>query len=175
MTERLKAKESTVQAGASAEEDVGAEGTAQQSKLVEVALDATRLGRSGGDGLEPGSTMRTLETVEAAEAATSARDVGQENVEETRNMGETPRDARREGEALPGLRTAREEPPQQSLQQRQEERPLELQLEAEQRELGQLEGPVGEAEQRTVVPPPDAQVEVPASGGQSRPKGRHRR
>jgi hypothetical protein len=41
---------------------------------------------------------------------------------------------------IPGLRSEREELPQQLLQQHQEERPLEPQLEAEQRELGQLEG-----------------------------------
>jgi hypothetical protein len=49
--------------------------------------------------------MRTLETVEATEAATFARDVGQADVEETRNTG-------REGEVLPGLWTEREKPPQ---------------------------------------------------------------
>jgi hypothetical protein len=51
--------------------------------------------------------MRTLETVEAA---TSARDAEQVDVEETRNVVETPQDARREGEVLPRLRTEREEP-----------------------------------------------------------------
>jgi hypothetical protein len=34
--------------------------------------------------------MRAQETIEAGEAATSARDAGQADVEETRNMGETP-------------------------------------------------------------------------------------
>jgi hypothetical protein len=60
-----------------------------------------------------GSTTRTLETVEAAEAATSTRDAGQVDMEETRNMGETPRDAGRKGEVLRRLRTELEEPPQQ--------------------------------------------------------------
>jgi hypothetical protein len=80
--------------------------------------------------------MRTLETVEAIEAATSARDARLPDVEETRNAGETPRDAGKEGEVLPGLRIEQEEPPQQPLQQQQEEQPLEPQPEAEQRELG---------------------------------------
>jgi hypothetical protein len=38
---------------------------------------------------------------------------------------------------------AREKPPQQSPQQRQEEQSLELQLKSEERELGKPEGPVG--------------------------------
>jgi hypothetical protein len=48
--------------------------------------------------------MRTLESVEAAEAATSACDTGQADVEETRNVGETPRDVGKEEEALLVLR-----------------------------------------------------------------------
>jgi hypothetical protein len=92
---------------------VGARDAAQQSELVEVAPGATGLGQSGGDGREPGSTTRTLETVEVGEAATSVRDAGQADVEETRNVGETLRDARREGEVLPGLRMEWEELPQQ--------------------------------------------------------------
>jgi hypothetical protein len=40
--------------------------------------------------------MRTLEIIEATEAATSAHDAEQADVEETRNMGETPRNAGRE-------------------------------------------------------------------------------
>jgi hypothetical protein len=55
--------------------------------------------------------MRTVESVEAAEAATSARDTRQADVEETRNVGETPRDAGKEEEVLLGLRAKREEPP----------------------------------------------------------------
>jgi hypothetical protein len=100
--------------------------------------------------------MRTLETIEDAEATTSARDTRQADVEETRNVGETPRDAGKEGEALPGLQTKWEEPPQQPPQQQQEERPLEPQPEAEQRELGQPEGSLGEAEREAIVLPPDA-------------------
>jgi hypothetical protein len=57
--------------------------------LVEVTPGAIGLGWFGGDGLEPGSTMRTLEIVKAVEATTSARDAKQADVEETRNMGET--------------------------------------------------------------------------------------
>jgi hypothetical protein len=106
-------------------------------------------------------TTRILETVEAGEAATFARDAGQADVEEARNMGETLQDARREEEELPELWTERDEPPQW---QRQEERPPQPQPEAEQRELGQPEGLVGEAKQEAAVPPPDAQTEVLASG-----------
>jgi hypothetical protein len=47
--------------------------------------------------------MRTLETVKVVGAVTSARDAGQADVEETRNVGETPRDAGREGDVLSGL------------------------------------------------------------------------
>jgi hypothetical protein len=44
------------------------------------------------------STTRTLETVEAGKAATSARDAGQADVEETRNVVETPQDVGKEEE-----------------------------------------------------------------------------
>jgi hypothetical protein len=43
-TESLKAKESAVQAGTSAEEDIRAEDATQQSESVEAALGATELG-----------------------------------------------------------------------------------------------------------------------------------
>jgi hypothetical protein len=115
--------------------------------------------------------MRTLDTVEAGEAAAFAHDTGQADAEETRNMGETLRDAGREGEVLPGLQTEREEPPQQPPQQRQEERPPHPQPEAKQLELGQPKGPVGKTEREVVMPPLDAQVEVPASGGPLPPQG----
>jgi hypothetical protein len=80
--------------------------------LVEAAPSAIGLGWSGGDGREPGSTARTLETVEATYVATSARDAGRVDVEETRNMVETPHDAEREGEVLLELWTKWGEPPQ---------------------------------------------------------------
>jgi hypothetical protein len=96
MMERLKSTESSVQASGSVEEAVGAEEATRQPELVEAASDATRLGWSGGDGCELGSTMRTLETVEAMVAATSACDVGQADVVETRNVEETPRDVGQE-------------------------------------------------------------------------------
>jgi hypothetical protein len=89
-TERLKAKESAVQAGASAEEDVEAGDATQQYESVEAAPGATELGRSRGDGQELGSTLRTLEIIETEEATTSARDAGQADAEDTRNVGETP-------------------------------------------------------------------------------------
>jgi hypothetical protein len=92
-------------------------------------------------------------------------------VEETKNVGKTPRDVGKEGEVLPGLQTEWEEPPQQPSQQRQEERPLEPQSKVGQHELGQLEGPVGEAERGMVVPPLDAQAEVPTSGGRLSTQG----
>jgi hypothetical protein len=91
--------------------------------------------------------------------------------DETRNVEEAPQDAGREEVVLPRLRTVQEEPPQQPPQQRQEEQPLELQPEAEQRELGQPEGLVGQVEQRTAVSPPDARVEVSASRGLVSPQG----
>jgi hypothetical protein len=131
VTEQLKVKESIAQAGASAEADVGAGGAAQRFESIEVAPDATRLGRSGGEGRKPGSPMRTLEAVEAMKAATSAHDVGQADVGETRNAGELPRGAGKEGEVLPGPRAEREELPQQPPQQQQEERLLESQSKAE--------------------------------------------
>jgi hypothetical protein len=115
--------------------------------------------------------MRTLESVEAAEAATSTCDTRQADVEETRNVGETPRDAGKEEEALLVLRVEWEEPPQQPSQQQQEERPLEPQPEVEQHELGQPEGPLDEVEQEAVVLPPDAQAGTPASGGPLPPQG----
>jgi hypothetical protein len=94
--ERLKSTGSSVRAGGSVEE------AARRPELAEAAPDATGLGRSGGDGRGPGSTVRTLETVEATEAATSAQDAGQADVEGTRNAGEAPRDAGKEGEVLSG-------------------------------------------------------------------------
>jgi ubiquitin len=89
-TEQLKSTGSSVQAGGSVEEAVGAEEAARQPELVEAAPNATGLGRSRGDGHEPGLTVRTLETVEATEAATSAHDAGQADVEGTRNEGKAP-------------------------------------------------------------------------------------
>jgi hypothetical protein len=88
VTEQLKAKEVVAKAGAGAEGGTRVGDAAQQSEPVEAAPSATGLGRSGGDGQEPGSTTRTLETVEAGEAMTSACDIGQVNAEETRNMVE---------------------------------------------------------------------------------------
>jgi hypothetical protein len=90
VTERLKLMGSSIQAGASVEEDIGTEEAARRPELVEAAPGASRLGRFGGDGHEQGSTVGTLEAIEAEEATTSARDVGQADVVETRNMGETP-------------------------------------------------------------------------------------
>jgi hypothetical protein len=52
--------------------------------------------------------MRTLETIEAGKAATFAHDVGQADVEETRDMVETPQDAGKE-EELPELQIEWEE------------------------------------------------------------------
>jgi hypothetical protein len=158
--ERLKAKEAIIKAGAGNEGGTRVGDTAQRSESVEAAPGATGVGRSVGDGQEPRSTTRTLETVEAREAATSARDAGQAGAEQTRNVVETPWDV------------GKEEEPQQHQQQRQEERPSQPQLEAEQHELGQLEGPVGEAEREAAVLPPDAQAEALAS--QFRPQGRCR-
>jgi hypothetical protein len=103
-------KEAIVKAGASAQEGAGAGDAAQQPEQVEAAPSVSRLDRSGGDGQEPGSTMRTLETVEACEAATSARDAGQAVVEETRSVVETPQDAGKEEEELPELQAEWEEP-----------------------------------------------------------------
>jgi hypothetical protein len=99
-TERLKAKESTIQAGARAKEDIRAEDSTQQSELVESSLGTTGLGRFRGDGQEPGSTTRTLETIKGGDAATSTHDAGLADVEETREVMETPRDAGREEELL---------------------------------------------------------------------------
>jgi hypothetical protein len=115
-----------------------------------------------------------VRTLEATEATTSAHDVGQADVEGTRNAGEAPRDARKEGEVLPGPQMGREEPPRQPPQQHQEERPLEPQPEAEWHEPGQPKEPAGEAEQEAVVLAPEAQEEVLARGGRSHPKGRRR-
>jgi hypothetical protein len=97
-TERLKVKEAAVKAGASAQVGAGVGDAAQEPKQVEVASGTTRLDGSEGDGQEPGSTTRTLETVKAGKAATSARDVSQADVEETRNVVETPQDAGKEEE-----------------------------------------------------------------------------
>jgi cytochrome c len=91
--ERLKAKEADVKAEVSAKEGTRVGDAAPRSEPVEVAPGAIGLSQSEGDGQEPGSTTRTRETVEAGKAATSARDVGQTDVEETRNVVETLRDA----------------------------------------------------------------------------------
>jgi hypothetical protein len=71
VTERLKSKESTVQASGSAEKGVGAGDAARRPKLVEDALGASGFGQSEDDGRESGSTTRVPETVEAREVATS--------------------------------------------------------------------------------------------------------
>jgi hypothetical protein len=107
--ERLKAREATVKAGASAQEGARVGDASQQPEQVEAALGATRLDRSRGDGQELGSTMRTPKTVEAGKAATSARDAGQADMEETRNVVEASQDAGKE-EELPKLHTEQEEP-----------------------------------------------------------------
>jgi hypothetical protein len=130
--EQLKAKEVIVKATACTEGGAGLGDAAQQPESVEAAPGATKLDRSGGDGQEPGSTTRTLEAIEAGEAATSTRDAGHTDVEQTRNVVETPWDAGKEEEPSE-LWSEREEPQQQ---QRQEERLPQPQPEAEQRELG---------------------------------------
>jgi hypothetical protein len=122
VTERLKAKEATIKAGASAQEGTGARDAAQQPERVEAALGATGLDRSGGDGQEPGLTTRTPETVEVSKAATSTCDARQADVEETKDVVETPQDAGKE-EKLPGLQTEWEEPQQQPQHQQRQERP----------------------------------------------------
>jgi hypothetical protein len=107
--ERLKAKEATVVAGASAQEGARAGDAVQPSEWVEVAPGASELDRSRGDGQELGSTTRTLEAVEVVEAATSAHGIGQANFEEARVVVETPQDMGEE-EKQPKLQTEREEP-----------------------------------------------------------------
>jgi hypothetical protein len=74
-TERLKAKEATAKAGASAQEGAGVGDAARGLEQVEVAPGSTRLGGSGSGGLEPGSTTRTPESVKADKAETSICDV----------------------------------------------------------------------------------------------------
>jgi hypothetical protein len=112
MTERLKTKETAVKAGASAQEGVGAGDVAQQPERVEATSGATGLDRSRGDGQEPRLTTRTLETIKAGKAATSAHDAGQADVEETRDMVETPQNAGKK-EEQPELQVEWEEPQQQ--------------------------------------------------------------
>jgi hypothetical protein len=97
-TERLKSTGSSVQAGGSVEGAVRAGEVARWPKLVEAAPGASRLGQSGGNGRELGPATRIPEAVEAREVATSARDVGQADVVETRNVEETPQDAGQEKE-----------------------------------------------------------------------------
>jgi hypothetical protein len=97
-TEQLKSMGSSVQAGGSVEEAVGAGEAARRPELVEVAPGASGLGQSGDDGREPRPATRILEAVEAREVATSAHDAGQVDVVETRNVEETPRDVGQEEE-----------------------------------------------------------------------------
>jgi hypothetical protein len=97
-TERLKSTGSSVQAGGSVGEAVGAWEAARWPKLVEATLGASGLGQSRGDSHEAGPATRISEAVEAREVATSARDTGQVDVVEIRNMEETPQDMGQEEE-----------------------------------------------------------------------------
>jgi hypothetical protein len=74
--------------------------------------------------------MRTPKTVEAGKATTSACDAGQADMEETRNVVESPQDAGKE-EELPKLHTKREELQQQQQPQQQQERLSQPQSEME--------------------------------------------
>jgi hypothetical protein len=79
--ERLKTKEASAKAGASAQEVARVGDAAQEPEPVETALGYARLDVPGIGGPEPGSTTRTLETVEAGKAETSVRDARRADVE----------------------------------------------------------------------------------------------
>jgi hypothetical protein len=68
-TERLKVKEATAKAGASAQEGAGIGEPVRGPKQVEAAPSSTEHDGPGSGGLEPGSATRTLETVEAPQDA----------------------------------------------------------------------------------------------------------
>jgi hypothetical protein len=83
-------KEAAGKAGASIQEGARIGDVAQEPGQVETASGATRLDGSGSGGQEPGLTTGTLEIVKAGKAETFARDAGQADVKETKNVVETP-------------------------------------------------------------------------------------
>jgi hypothetical protein len=106
--ERLKTKEATGKAGASAQELARVGDTAQEPEPIEAAPGGAKLDTPGVGGLEPGSTTRTLATLEAGKVETSVHDAGWAEVEKTKEVVEAPPDAGKEVEQ-PELQPEREE------------------------------------------------------------------
>jgi hypothetical protein len=125
-TERLKTKEVTAKAGASAQEVTGVGDAVREPGPVEAALGSARLDVPGVGGPESGSTTRTLVTVEAGKAETSVRDAGRADVEKSREVVEAPPDVGKEAEQLE-LQPEREEPRPQPQQDQPEEQAAEAQ------------------------------------------------
>jgi hypothetical protein len=118
MTERLRLREATAKAGASAQEVVGPGDAAQGLEPAEAVPGDARLEVPGAGELELGSIAMTQVTIEAAEAKTSVRDAGRADVEKLMEVAEAPPEAGQEA-AQPESQPALEEP------QPQQDRPTE--------------------------------------------------
>jgi hypothetical protein len=150
-TERLKTKEVTAKAGASAQEVAGVGDAVREPGPVEAAPGSARLDVPGVGGPESGSTTRTLVTVEAGKAKTSIRDAGRADVEKSREVVEAPPDVGKEAEQ-PELQPEREEPRPQPQQDQPEEQ-------------------AAEVEQGVALPPPNVQAVAPTDGRPVLPQG----
>jgi hypothetical protein len=107
--ERLRTREVTTKAGASAQEVAGPGDTTWELEPVEAVPGGAKLKVPSAGRSEPGSTATTQVTVEAAEAKTSVRDVGRADVEKSREVVEALLEAGQEA-VQPESQPAREEP-----------------------------------------------------------------
>jgi hypothetical protein len=107
--ERLKIKEATGKAGASAQEVARVGDAMRELEPAEAAPGGARLDVPGVGGPKPRSTTRTQATVKAGEAETFIHDAGRVDVEESREVVEAPSDAWKEAEQ-PKLQLEQEEP-----------------------------------------------------------------
>jgi hypothetical protein len=94
--ERLKMKEVTAKAGASAQEVARVGDATREPEPIKAASGGARLDVPGVGGPEPGLTTRTQATVEAGEVKTSVRDMGRADVEKSREVVEAPPDTGKE-------------------------------------------------------------------------------
>jgi hypothetical protein len=95
-TERLRTKEATAKAGASAQEVTGFGDATREPEPIEAAPGGARLEVPGIGGSEPGLTATTQAIIEAVEAETSIREARRADVEELREVVEAPPDTGKE-------------------------------------------------------------------------------
>jgi hypothetical protein len=107
--ERLRMKEVTTKARASAQEVTGFGDATRELEPIEVGPSGARLEVPGIGGSKPGSTATTQAIVEVIENETSIRDARRADVEESREVVEAPPDTGKEA-AQPKSHPVRHEP-----------------------------------------------------------------